>query len=122
MAAFFTESAAFPPGGGLIACKRLKNNTAAALAWKLLDRCGSCRLDFFCRGGGSMRQKNTASRRRSSIGWSFCAGLICLLPLAVVHAATWSVCPKGCQFAAVQAGVNRAAPGDVVNIGKGTYF
>lgn len=53
--------------------------------------------------------------------WLLLASL--LLPIALpAHAATISVCAKGCQQTTISAAINAANPGDTIMIGAGTYI
>jgi hypothetical protein len=46
---------------------------------------------------------------------------VALSLLSVAHADTLTVCPSGCAYSSVQAAINAAVPGDVINIGPGVY-
>ena len=47
--------------------------------------------------------------------------LAALLAPASAQAATLDVCASGCSYASIQAAVNAAAPGDVIDVQAGTY-
>jgi pectin methylesterase-like acyl-CoA thioesterase len=52
-------------------------------------------------------------------------GVILLAVLATaadpVQAATWTVCSSGCDFASIQAAVDAAGDGDIVELQAGTF-
>jgi len=59
-------------------------------------------------GGDSMKK---ILRMMISLLWFTASGL----------AATYTVCPSGCNFTSIQAAANTAVAGDTVNVGNGTY-
>ena len=48
--------------------------------------------------------------------------LVGVLAVGAASASELSVCPKGCEFTSIQSAVNAAHGGDVIEIGRGTYF